>query len=125
MKRWFVALSLILMTSALVGSVYSLLIERASPERCSMDWLARELHLTDAQYQAIWAAHTRLCPEIGKLGSASMAAQGVQGRDGCREACQQATGQLIAEVCAKLTPEQRSKYLQLVARCMRTGVSSP
>jgi len=120
-RRWFLAIFLVVASSALAGSLYSWLREPTTPERCAMDWLGRKLELTDAQYEKIWSVHVKLCPAICQLGGACATATDPRPH----LACERATAQLIAEVCAELTPAQRSKYLELVAACQRNECPSP
>ena len=121
MKRWIIAIFLVIASSALAGSIYSWLREPAAPpERCTMDWLADELALTDVQYTKIWALHSKLCPQISRLDRVCSAVGGE------RPACERMTSQLIEEVSAQLSPTQRDKYLRIVESCRgQTEASSP
>jgi hypothetical protein len=114
MKRLLLAIILVVMSGAVAGSLYAWLRVPTSDERCTMDWLARELALESNQYEEIWAVHVRRCSEISSL----------QGSN-TQPACEQVTELLIKEVSAVLTAEQRGRYLQLVATCRQQSASAP
>ena len=120
MKRGAVVLFLVLASSALAASLYSWWRTPASAEECTFAWLAEELALTEAQQARVWDLHVRRCEEIGRLAAACAG----PGADSAVLACGRMTERLVAEVCAELTPEQRAKYLELVAPCL-AGVSQP
>ena len=114
MKRLALVIILVVVSGVVAGSLYALLRVPASDERCTMDWLARELALDSNHYEKIWAVHARRCTEIRALGGSH-----------AQPACAQATESLIAEVSAVLTPTQREKYSQLVAVCRQQSTSGP
>lgn len=114
MRRLMLAIILVVMSGAVAGSVYAWLRVPTSDERCTMDWLARELALDPNQYEEIWAVHVRRCSEIRSLEGSNT-----------QPACEQITELLIKEVSAVLTAGQRGRYLQLVASCREQSSAAP
>lgn len=118
MKRILLALTLVFASSVLANVLYTAVRPAKSEEACSMDWLARELELSPAQYDAIYALHTRQCPRICQLSSAAAHCDASEATR-LEADCRAATTKLIADVSTHLSSEQRGKYLQLVAPCLR------
>lgn len=119
--RRFVLLLLFTAGSALAAHALYLVARPEKPvEVCTMDWLAGELQLTRAQYEAVWEIHLRRCAEICRL-DAERAQCAPDTALRLENACRFATQKLIHEVCAQLTPVQREKYLRLVAPCLPPG----
>jgi len=123
MKRWAFILTL-LCAGALVGRAVYSAARPVTEQSCTMEWLRKELNLTDAQVARIEQLHSQTDGTMQKLRS-EYAQCDQKLTDGARKACENATRQLIDRVSAELTPEQRSKYLHLVAPCTRGDGHKP
>lgn len=117
MKRWILAFSLMAVSAVLANVLYTSCRPEKSDAECTMDWLTEQLALTPAQREIIWSAHTRHCPVLENL-CARLLQCDSGAKAATQQSCQQATRQLITEVCAKLSPAQREKYLRLVSTCL-------
>lgn len=120
MKRIWFFLGLFIASALLGGALYAALRPVRSEDERKMDWLADRLGLSAEQRTKIWQLHVRHCPQIGKLGVECSVAT-----PGARQQCRQATEQLVRAVSAELTPEQRERYLKLVASCLESSASAP
>lgn len=113
MKRWILALALLLGTAVAAKYVYCWAWPHLREERCTLSWLRTQLDLTPEQYARVEEIHHRLWPEIQRQQAGKQA--------GSEKACCDATKRLIEEVSAVLTPVQREKYCRLVSPCSQGG----
>jgi hypothetical protein len=113
MKRWILALVLLLGAAVVAKYAYCWVCPHLSEERCTLSWLRTQLDLTPGQYAQVTEIHHRFWPQIQTHKAAKTA-------DGDK-ACRDATRQLIDEVIAVLTPAQREKYRKLVSPCSSNG----
>jgi hypothetical protein len=113
MKRWILALVLLLGAAVAAKYAYCWVSPHLSEEHCTLSWLRTQLDLTPEQFARVSEIHQRIWPEIQRHKAAKEA--------GGEKACCDATRRLIDEVSAVLTPAQREKYRRLVSPCSSNG----
>ena len=123
MKRWF-AIAALLVAGALAGRAVYSAARPVSEQACTMEWLSEELKLSEDQAARIERLHAQSNGPLQKLRSEYAQCDKARA-GGARVACENATQQLIDQVSAELNPEQRAKYLNLVAPCARGGARKP
>lgn len=117
MKKWILALVLVLAGAAIAHGVYIRVCPRVAENRCTMQWLKAQLDLSPEQFAKIEAIHKARWPMLKQLQKEQQCAKEDGGGGG--GVCERATQELIEAVCAELRPEQRAKYLSLVSPCSK------
>lgn len=86
---------------------------------CTMSWLRTQLKLTPAQYARLEVLHQEHGAALKRLRDTA------PDKAACQESCRLETQAFIERVCAELTPEQQTRYRELVAPCTREKSQEP
>ena len=115
MKRLIFALVLACVTGAVA---YAVLLKTQAANRkfdCEISWLGYKLALTSEQITRVRELHLKYCPTMNGLNAACARNRDVDRAPELAQACRNSTAKLVEAVSAELTPEQKQKYLQLLA----------
>lgn len=116
MKRLILALVLACITGA---AAYAVFLRTRTENRqfdCEISWLSHKLELTPEQTARVRALHVQYCPTMNGLKAACARNHDAAQASELAQACRVSTAKLIETVSAELTPVQREKYQQLLAR---------
>ena len=115
MKRLIFALVLACVSGAIA---YAVLLKTRSASRqfdCEISWLSHKLALSPEQTVRVRELHLKYCPTMNGLNAACAKNHDPARAPELMQACRDSTAKLVETVSASLTPEQRDKYLHLLA----------
>lgn len=112
-RHFWLGLVIVVCGVTLGHTVYVKVKTCTSSVGCTMSWLSTQLQLTPEQYAWIEALHKEHAAALLRL------KQKAGGKEPRPESCKAETKAFIEKVCAELNPEQRKRYLELVAPCTK------
>jgi len=115
MKRLFFALVLACVTG---GIAYAVFWKTQSANRafdCEISWLSYKLALTPEQTARVRELHVKFCPTMNGLNAACARNHDPARAPELARACSDSITKLVETVSAELTPEQKERYLRLLA----------